>query len=208
MKKNIQLLSLIISLYLLFLLITLLVVQKNSLIPQIDYSAWQLLHSSNPIYLKFFQSITNLGQPLTVVLLAILGSFLVNKQQRIFLLTTIIINTVGNHYFKYLIGRPRPQFPHLVNVQGYSFPSGHAVAITTLVLVLQIIIWQNTKKRLGLYLLALIVLLIMGSRIILQVHFFSDVLAGCCIAIANTLLIKYLLFDSHLTIFDSSNQKS
>ena len=82
------------------------------------------------------------------------------------------------------------------------------MAITTLVLVLQIIIWQNTKKRLGLYLLALIALLIMGSRIILQVHFFSDVLAGCCISTANTLLIKYLLFDSHLTIFDSSNQKS
>lgn len=208
MKKNIKPLSLIISLYLLFSLITLLVVQKNSFIQQIDYSAWQLLHSSNPIYLKFFQLITNLGQPFTVVLLAILDSFLVNKQQRIFLLTTIIINTVGNHYFKYLIGRPRPQFSHLVKVQGYSFPSGHAVAITTLILVLQIIIWQNTKKRLGLYLLALIALLIMGSRIILQVHFFSDVLAGCCIATANTLLIKYLLFDSHLTIFDSSNQKS
>ena len=71
MKKNIKLLSLIISLYLLFLLISLLVVQKNSFIPQIDYSAWQLLNSSNPIYLKFFQLITNLGQPITELILSI-----------------------------------------------------------------------------------------------------------------------------------------
>lgn len=208
MKKTTKLLYIIISLYILLFVITILVIKKNNFIEQIDYSGWHLLHSSNSIYLKFFQLITNLGQPQIVVLIGIFSSFFVNKQQRFFLLNTIIINTISNHYFKYLICRPRPRCYHLIKVQGYSFPSGHAVAITTLALVLQIIIWQSTKKRLELYLLALISILIICSRVILQVHFFTDVIAGCCFATANTLLIKYLLFDSHLITSDSSNLKN
>ena len=46
----------------------------------------------------------------------------------------VAVNLAGiyvlNEIIKHIVRRPRPDFPHLVFEQGYSFPSGHAMVST------------------------------------------------------------------------------
>lgn len=83
---------------------------------------------------------------------------------------------------KNLFGRNRPDIPLLREVQGLSFPSGHALMSVTFYGLLIYIIWRTVKRVWLKYLLvALLVLLIhiIGfSRIYLRVHYASDVMAG------------------------------
>ncbi|MBA1434917.1 phosphatase PAP2 family protein [Bombilactobacillus bombi] len=202
-NKHVNKLIPIIILYSLFILLAGLVYNNVSLIDNFDKSVFQILFFKNPDLVKFFQVLTNIGTPSLTVIISIIGSILVSKRQKLFLVSSVLINTVANHYLKYIFQRPRPTLTHLVVVHGFSFPSGHTVAITALALSLQIIILQRTKKRTGIYLLAILDLLVISSRVILHVHFASDVLAGTLFASANTLLIKYLIFDIHATTFDS-----
>ena len=82
---------------------------------------------------------------------------------------------------KMLILSPRP-LNEIVNLTDYSFPSGHVAGNVVFFGVLTYFAWKNwasTRTRLstgGLY-VALIVLLGFG-RIYLNVHWFSDVVAG------------------------------
>ncbi|MCO6542231.1 MAG: phosphatase PAP2 family protein [Lactobacillus sp.] len=203
MNQNVNKILKIGALYLSFIVIAIAVVLHLQITQQFDIFFFQLLHAPNNLYLSFFKIITNLGMPIMTVILSFICGLILHSRQRWFLITIVLINTIGNHYFKYLFQRPRPTLPHLVTVGGYSFPSGHAVAITTFILALQIIIKQNTKKRLSLYLLDLIAILVILSRIVLQVHFPSDVLAGTILASANTLLFKDLVFDNQSITSDS-----
>lgn len=203
MNQNVNKILKIGALYLSFIVIAIAVVLHLQITQQFDNFFFQLLHAPNNLYLSFFKIITNLGMPIMTVILSFICGLIMHRRQRWFLIAIVLINTIGNHYFKYLFQRPRPTLPHLVTAGGYSFPSGHAVAITTFILALQIIIKQNTKKRLSLYLLDLIAILVILSRIVLQVHFPSDVLAGTILASANTLLFKYLVFDNQSITSDS-----
>ncbi len=88
---------------------------------------------------------------------------------------------------KHLYQRPRPEILHLVEEKGFSFPSGHSLAVTVLIGSLIIIVGQRVKDRtvnlilqilLGIYLVSVII-----SRVYLGVHYPSDVLASLCLGL-------------------------
>ena len=89
--------------------------------------------------------------------------------------------------FKNIYQRPRPEILHLVEEKGFSFPSGHSLAVTLLIGSLIIIVGQRVKDRtvklifqilLGVYLVSVII-----SRVYLGVHYPSDVLASLCLGL-------------------------
>lgn len=86
-----------------------------------------------------------------------------------------------NQGLKFWFGRPRPESAFYEQT-GLSFPSGHAMIGAAFYGVLMYLIWTNVRPRglrwLLVLLLGLWILLIGYSRIYLNVHYASDVLAG------------------------------
>ncbi len=81
---------------------------------------------------------------------------------------------------KYWIARPRPALePHLVIVKSYSFPSGHAMSSMIFYLTLALLLAGQVRWRRGAAAAAIAVSLLIGtSRVMLGVHWPSDVIAG------------------------------
>ena len=99
---------------------------------------------------------------------------------------------------KHLYQRPRPEILHLVEEKGFSFPSGHSLAVTLLIGSLIIILGQRVKSTrlklplqslLGIYLVSVLV-----SRVYLGVHYPSDVLASLCLGLG-ILFIEFPFYD-------------
>ena len=97
---------------------------------------------------------------------------------------TAITSTIFNKIIKNIIARPRP-IERLVEVSGFSFPSGHAMNNTAIYLMIFFCVLPLCKTKLQ-KCLTFVVLMIfpfmMGlSRIYFNVHFFSDVVCGWCL---------------------------
>lgn len=100
--------------------------------------------------------------------------------------------------FKNIYQRPRPEIVHLVEEKGFSFPSGHSLAVTLMVGSLIVILSQRIKNKtwrkvmqigLGIYLVSVLV-----SRIYLGVHYPSDVIASLCVGLG-VLFIEFPFYD-------------
>ncbi|ODJ50731.1 phosphatase PAP2 family protein [Brochothrix thermosphacta] len=96
-----------------------------------------------------------------------------------------------NFIFKNLFQRDRPA-GMLIEQGGYSFPSGHTMAITTFTLSLVFILTYNNRRyrRALLLLSALLIIFIGFTRVYLGVHYPSDILGGfmlsCCYMLVAT----------------------
>ena len=91
-----------------------------------------------------------------------------------------------NSILKKIIQRPRP-VDALIPVGGYSFPSGHvmsAILFYSLIIILFMHQIKNTKIRYGFLTVNIIIILMVGlSRIMLKVHYVSDVLGAFAIGL-------------------------
>ncbi|MFA4886423.1 MAG: phosphatase PAP2 family protein, partial [Desulfotomaculaceae bacterium] len=90
-----------------------------------------------------------------------------------------LLNTVLKHAFQ----RTRPDIQHLIEVGGYSFPSGHAMISTAFYGMLGYLLWLSLRERSKpawpvIVLTLCLVSSIGASRVYLGVHFPSDVIAG------------------------------
>jgi len=100
--------------------------------------------------------------------------------------------------FKNIYQRPRPEIVQLVEEKGFSFPSGHSLAVTLMVGSLIVILSQRIKNTtwrkvvqigLGIYLVSVLV-----SRIYLGVHYPSDVIASLCVGLG-VLFMEFPFYD-------------
>jgi undecaprenyl-diphosphatase len=96
---------------------------------------------------------------------------------------------------KYIAGRPRPAMA-LVYGSSTSFPSGHALGVVVGVLALLTVLWPSLTPRLRVLLTVLgglLILLVGSARVVLNVHYPSDVLAGWALGYLYYLLCLRLL---------------
>lgn len=121
----------------------------------------------------------------------LLVAFLILKNKKIIALDISIISissTIATFFLKDYFKRNRPVSPLSEHLLSYSFPSGHSVSSFIFCSILAGLIWKTKMSRLKKYLItALLFLTTMAigfSRIILMVHFATDVIAGFCFAIA------------------------
>ena len=100
--------------------------------------------------------------------------------------------------FKNIYQRPRPEIVHLVEEKGFSFPSGHSLAVTIMVGTLIVILSQRIKntvwRKIVQILLSLYIFSVLVSRIYLGVHYPSDVIASLCVGLG-VLFMEFPFYD-------------
>jgi len=129
--------------------------------------------------------ITYMGFVLTYLVLSPIVSIYLFKKKKIleavFLNVSLLTAWVADDLLKLWFERSRPLGEELTVASGYSFPSGHAMVSMAFYGFLAFLLLNHSRNRLtgwaavGLYIL---VFLIGFSRVYLNVHYTSDVLAG------------------------------
>ncbi|HBK52652.1 MAG TPA: PAP2 family protein [Syntrophomonas wolfei] len=147
---------------------------------------------NSPCLLKIMIIITYLGSPWVFVILSALTSsylwFRGKKLETIFLNVTLFSAWGIMEGLKHLFKCGRPAGQALTMARGYSFPSGHAMLSLAFYGFLAALLLKyggrgNKQAWLGAVALYILVLLIGLSRIYLNVHYLSDVMAGCLFGI-------------------------
>jgi undecaprenyl-diphosphatase len=98
-------------------------------------------------------------------------------------LWSVLLAIAAQNVVKEIVRRPRPPVRHLEHVTSWSFPSGHAAETTALSAAVVIAAWPLVATRwarcaavtaaIG------VSLLVAASRVVLGVHYPTDVAAGC-----------------------------
>ena len=96
---------------------------------------------------------------------------------------TVVLGWGLNAAMKLLVGRERPTLvPHLTEAAGYSFPSGHSFASAMIYIGMAVAFASLSSRHTVRYTLIgsamVISIMIAWSRVMLGVHFPSDVIAG------------------------------
>jgi membrane-associated phospholipid phosphatase len=103
-----------------------------------------------------------------------------NLAVALFLVISVELSGIITEIAKYAANRPRPATA-LVSAPSTSFPSGHALGVMVGVLALLTVILPVVRRPLRGWLIALgavVVILIGVGRVVLNVHYPSDVVAG------------------------------
>lgn len=156
----------------------------------IDQGVYQALsHLISEPMTWVMKGFTTLASPLVLVLLGgLLFFFSKHKEYRFALLINLLVAVLLNLGLKSDFLRIRPDVIAFVTETGYSFPSGHAMAAMGFYGFLIYLEYQTLKtparKRWTAAGLSLIILMVGISRVYLGVHFFTDVIAGYCVAFA------------------------
>ncbi|NNK91830.1 MAG: phosphatase PAP2 family protein [Acidimicrobiia bacterium] len=114
-------------------------------------------------------------------------------------LTAFVLTMVSSEALIWILknayGRERPPDP-LVSTTGFSFPSGHAIAGTVTAVALVIVLVPAGRTRRRWEIIAGGFALIMGmSRVYLNAHWMSDVVAGTVLAAAFAIGIAALVHE-------------
>ena len=134
------------------------------------------------------------------LLLAVAGFAGWRRERRVagWILLSGVLVIAGNALIKLAFRRPRPPWDEPIHeIGGFSFPSGHAAGaglLATVGILLTIILThRGLRRRLLIAAWVLLGLMIGADRIVLGVHYFSDVVAGLCLGTAVTIAVWVLL---------------
>ena len=154
-----------------------------------DEGILQWLHAqSSPALESVFFFFTTMGNVEFILPIALLifGTLLYKKQRRNALLFAFGVGgaALANFILKLIFQRDRPSFWESIVIEhGYSFPSGHAMVSSALVLSLIVILW-NTRWRIPTIIVGgTIAVMIALSRLYFGVHFPTDIIAGWSVSI-------------------------
>lgn len=155
----------------------------------------------NEILTKIMKIVTWFGESYTLIFLSVaLFLFFTNKREAAAVPLNLALIATCNATLKILVKRPRPIGIRLIDVTGYSFPSGHSASSFAFYGFLMYLIYRKCKNKklkiLSMSFLGVLIFAIGVSRIYLGVHYASDVFGG--FALAGFYLILYVLFcDRH-----------
>lgn len=134
--------------------------------------------------MKFFTYIGSLkftvilSIPIFIFLFYVLG----HRVEILIYLAVVYITPILNRLLKLYFQRARPDFHRLIEIGGYSFPSGHAMNAFSFYSILAFLLWRHVPARPGrivvIFFCSLMILGIGMSRVYLGVHFPSDIIGG------------------------------
>jgi membrane protein DedA with SNARE-associated domain/membrane-associated phospholipid phosphatase len=160
----------------------------------------------NPLLNKVMIFISYCGSaPFLITLSVILFAVLIYKRRRyhsLLLATALAAGLISELIIKSVVLRARPN-NSMVHISGYSFPSAHTTMATIFFSLLMYSFKDDIKNKLLkiLFIAATTALFILigFSRVYLNVHWFSDVIAGVALGLFwLTLLILLFKYAAHL----------
>ncbi|WP_323703223.1 phosphatase PAP2 family protein [Mammaliicoccus sp. Dog046] len=207
----------------LFLFILMSILIHSPLLKVIDTAAhdWFLNHSGSPVmnfhsgwltgYFTIFARYCDI--PTIIVITIFIAIYYFIRKQ--YLLSVWMMSTVGfggilGIIMKHMVHRERP-VNHLALDSGFSFPSGHSLASTMLVMIVLLLIINIKKTSLRLtirYATLIIWISILVSRLYFNAHYLSDVVGGVTFSAFWVLLLfnLYLFINEKVTNKISRNK--
>ncbi|QUW38374.1 phosphatase PAP2 family protein [Bacillus cereus] len=155
--------------------------------------------------LTFFSYFTKLGSAIGIVATLVISLLAFWKKRYYAAMIVypmgILVTHLVNKGIKEIVKRERPSLNEALDALGYSFPSGHAMLSIMTFGFLTYIIAANLKSVAGkcvtTILMGIVILSIGLSRVILNVHYPTDILAGYCVG--GILLIIAIYYHRLLT---------
>jgi YegS/Rv2252/BmrU family lipid kinase len=162
---------------------------------------YDIAHDSEAIHsFATWFSAASSNWTVAVILLAVAGFAAWRRERRVagWIVLSGALVIAGNALIKLAFRRPRPPWDEpLYEIGGYSFPSGHAAGaglLAAVAILLTIILsHRGLRRRLLITAWVLLALAIGADRILLGVHYLSDVIAGLCLGTAVTVAVWVVL---------------
>jgi len=152
---------------------------------RLDRTIYETLYAGHrPALLAIAHVFTLLGEPTLLIGASVLVALLMWRAGRgrvgLVLLAVTLTGRILSEAQKYWIARARPDLePHLVVVKTSSFPSGHATSSMIFYLTVALVLAGHSRWRFAATAAAIILSLLIGtSRVMLGVHWPSDVIGG------------------------------
>ncbi|GGB06089.1 phosphatase PAP2 family protein [Macrococcus hajekii] len=172
----------------------------------IDTEVYEFIYSSESfITTSIMLGYTQIGEVWSMILLSLLVvCYFMLKRMKIealFFALAMMLSGALNPLLKNIFDRERPTLLRLIDITGFSFPSGHAMGSATFFGSLAFLI-SRSQSPLKPYIIGLCVftvLMISSSRVYLGVHYPTDVIAGMLggvICILLTQIFMHKLIDN------------
>lgn len=177
--------------------VTYVIVSVFVVLGAVDQMNTFVYESLQPLPDRVFAYVTELGSAQVIVGLSILGSlFWYWRGNRIeaWRLALVGIGTLlFTQVLKLVYGIDRPLIDASLDATTYSFPSGHASGSLALYGLIAYVLYRKKQSRVVIFILLCLVLAVSLSRVILNVHYFSDVLGGWLVALTMIALSEWII---------------
>lgn len=135
---------------------------------------------------SLLRSISEFGGTRGVITLSLAATLVELKRRPSWSLPAFMTLVVGGQFalsnaIKYLVERARPDINPLTGFAGTSFPSGHASAAAASLAAIALITSRGRSRRVKLVVASIaagLAVAVAGTRVMLGVHWFTDVIAG------------------------------
>jgi len=134
----------------------------------------------------FMKFLSIMGSGLVLIIITLVIIMVVRKNKKYFFFAlmvgaNLLASSIINEVFKIIFHRERPDILRMVDITGFSFPSGHSMIGFCFYGYIAYFLWSNWRsvwRYAAVFILSALILSIGISRIYLGVHYASDVLGG------------------------------
>lgn len=154
---------------------------------------------------RIMKGFTFLGSSLVATLLSVIAFLFLwlvlrHRKELLMFLLSVGGSEIWNIIIKNWMQRQRPTMHRLIEISGFSFPSGHSMAAFALYGTLTYLLWRHIPAlagRIAMIVIGVALTLLIGiSRIYLGVHYPSDVFGGY-LASATWLMLSIYIFEKY-----------
>ena len=153
--------------------------------------------SGHALLTSWWSGLAAVTEPINLrVLMAVVGLVLLALGRRAlggWLVGVALLEQLVGPYAKYLLDRPRPHWAHPIEtLSTSSYPAGHATGIACFASALVLLVLASTTsapvRRATVGVAVALVLLVSADRLLLGMHYLSDVTGGLVLGVMTTLV--------------------